>query len=205
MNKTLEHTNKDRLERAWQALESAQRLQDDRITYRLDHVNLYIEDVEGEWLETWGKEPGESPKKPMNVERWDRSIFEPEWQALEEFFCPEEHCWELVFKTAGVKGVKFVGLGDEAPDRALALVVTIEAQSERQMGVLVQLYSSGDRLSLPDGLKLSLLSPTEEILHEVAAHPSDRALQMEWSGQPPEQIRVRVALEEPSITEEFAI
>ncbi|MDF0556023.1 hypothetical protein [Kamptonema sp. UHCC 0994] len=36
-----------------QAVEKAQKLQDDRIKFGIDHVKLYVEDVEGDWLEKW--------------------------------------------------------------------------------------------------------------------------------------------------------
>ncbi len=45
--------NRDKLSKVLQAVEKAQKLQDDRIKFGLDHVNLYVDDLEGDWLETW--------------------------------------------------------------------------------------------------------------------------------------------------------
>ncbi|GAA6620410.1 hypothetical protein [Scytonema sp. NUACC26] len=48
--------NRDKLSKVLQAVEKAQKLQDDRIEFGLDHVNLYVDDVEGDWLETWDED-----------------------------------------------------------------------------------------------------------------------------------------------------
>ncbi len=45
-----------RLEKFLQAVEEAQKLQDDLLKYGLDAVHLYVEDVEGDWLEKWQEE-----------------------------------------------------------------------------------------------------------------------------------------------------
>ncbi len=44
----------DRVAKALQSLRAAQKLQDDRLNFGIDHINLYVEDVEGDWLERWG-------------------------------------------------------------------------------------------------------------------------------------------------------
>ncbi len=36
-----------------EALATARQMQQDWLTYGLDFVHLYIEDVDGDWLETW--------------------------------------------------------------------------------------------------------------------------------------------------------
>lgn len=46
----------ERLEKFLQAVEEAQKLQDDLLKYGLDAVHLYVEDVEGDWLEKWQEE-----------------------------------------------------------------------------------------------------------------------------------------------------
>lgn len=43
----------ERLEEFLQAVEEAQKFQDDLLKYGLDAVHLYVEDVEGDWLEKW--------------------------------------------------------------------------------------------------------------------------------------------------------
>jgi len=42
------------LDKFAQALATARQMQQDWLTYGLDFVHIYVEDVDGDWLETWG-------------------------------------------------------------------------------------------------------------------------------------------------------
>ena len=57
---SIARSDKERLEKVWQSLEAAQKLQSDRLSFGLDHVNLYVEDVDGDWLERWGEDEEEN-------------------------------------------------------------------------------------------------------------------------------------------------
>ncbi|WZI66304.1 MAG: hypothetical protein HEQ35_18840 [Gloeotrichia echinulata IR180] len=46
----------DRLEQFLQHLEEARQLQRDWMTYGLDCVDIYFEDIDGDWLEKWGED-----------------------------------------------------------------------------------------------------------------------------------------------------
>jgi hypothetical protein len=37
-----------------QALATARQMQQNWLTYGVDYINFYVEDVDGDWLETWG-------------------------------------------------------------------------------------------------------------------------------------------------------
>ncbi|MEG4303114.1 ribonuclease III domain-containing protein [Microcoleus sp. D3_18a_C4] len=43
------------LQKVWEELEAARKMQDDWMNYGVDFVDLYVEDAGGEWLEKWGK------------------------------------------------------------------------------------------------------------------------------------------------------
>ncbi|MEH2056502.1 MAG: hypothetical protein V7K97_10170 [Nostoc sp.] len=45
-----------RLDNLLQAVEAAQKVQDDIIKYGLEAANLYCDDVDGDWLKTWGED-----------------------------------------------------------------------------------------------------------------------------------------------------
>jgi hypothetical protein len=204
MGTTIQTSSKDRLEKAWQALQAAQDLQEDRIRFGLDHVNLYVEDVEGDGLETWGEGP--EWQHPVNLGKWFQEHFEPGWQAIDEVFCPEEDSLTLIRETAGVKRAKTLQLGHQnSQHHPIALIVTIKAESHGETGVLVQVYPTGDRPELPAGLQLALLSHHGDRLHEVVARNADSGLQMELSGQPGERYSIQVTLERDRVTEEFVI
>ncbi|MDY6804359.1 MAG: hypothetical protein SXA11_11200 [Cyanobacteriota bacterium] len=59
-------SDKERLEKVWESLQAAQKLQNDRLTFGIDHVNLYVEDVDGDWLERWGEEEERDLKLDAN-------------------------------------------------------------------------------------------------------------------------------------------
>ncbi|NET14321.1 MAG: hypothetical protein F6K08_16545 [Okeania sp. SIO1H6] len=47
--------------------QEAQKLQEDRLTWGINHVNLYVENIDGDWLEKWGENEEElSEKLPIN-------------------------------------------------------------------------------------------------------------------------------------------
>jgi hypothetical protein len=48
-----------RLENFLKSVEAAQKLQDDIMKYGLDAAYLYCDDVDGDWLETWGDDEDE--------------------------------------------------------------------------------------------------------------------------------------------------
>ena len=56
-------SNKERLEKVWHALQAAQQLQEDRLTWGINHVNLYVENIDGDWLEKWGEDEEELSEK----------------------------------------------------------------------------------------------------------------------------------------------
>ncbi|MBX9256342.1 hypothetical protein H1Q63_20860 [Desmonostoc muscorum CCALA 125] len=45
-----------RLDNFLQAVEAAQKVQDDIMKYGLEAAHLYCDDVDGDWLETWGED-----------------------------------------------------------------------------------------------------------------------------------------------------
>lgn len=56
MGKEIPTDRQERLEKFIKAVEAAQKLQDDFLKYGLACVDLYVEDVDGDWLERWGED-----------------------------------------------------------------------------------------------------------------------------------------------------
>lgn len=106
---------------------------------------------------------------------------------------------------AGVRRVKQVDLGMQVAGVAVALAVAIAQKGNGQVGVLLQVYPTGNEAYLPPDLKLILLDDSGEILYEVTARRADVYIQLKFSGQPGEPFSVSVALGEASITEDFAL
>ena len=55
-NRQQTHSYETPVEEFAQALTTARRMQHDWLTYGVDYVHFYVEDVESNWLETWGDE-----------------------------------------------------------------------------------------------------------------------------------------------------
>ncbi|MCL1468153.1 DUF1822 family protein [Argonema galeatum] len=192
-------SNADRLEKVWLALQAAQKLQDDRLTFGLDHVDMYVEDVEGDWLEQWGED------ERVNLRQWLENIFVAGWQTVEEILGIEERDLAFVFRTAGIKRAKLIDLGMRLDGRDVALIVTIKPEEEQKIGVLLQVRSISEESYLPENLKLILLSNDGEVLYEVTARSADNVIQMEFDGEPGEEFSVQVALGEMCVREDFVI
>lgn len=106
---------------------------------------------------------------------------------------------------AGVRRVKLLDLGMQVAGQTVALAVAILQKSDRQVGVLLRVYPTGNEPYLPSDLKLILLDTSGQILREVTARRADVYIQLKLSGEPGEKFSVRVALGEASITEDFAL
>jgi hypothetical protein len=46
----------EQLDKFAESLEAARKMQQEWLTYGLDFVHLYVEDVDGDWLENWGSD-----------------------------------------------------------------------------------------------------------------------------------------------------
>lgn len=189
----------DRLEKVWQALQAAQKLQDDRVNFGLAHVDMYVQDVEGDWLEHWGQ------NERVNLGQWLENIFTFGWQTVEEILGVSEQDLAFAFRTAGIKRAKLIDLGIRLDSRDVALIVTIKPEQEQQIGVLLQVHSIGNEAYLPENLQLILLGNDGEILYEVTARIADNVIQMEFDGEVGEEFSVQVALGDISVTESFVI
>lgn len=192
-------SNADRLEKLWQSLQAIQQLQDDRIIFGLDHVDIYVEDVGGDWLDLWGEE------ERVNLRQWLENIFEVGWQTVESLLGGEEDNLALVFRTAGIKRGKYIDLGIRLDGRDVALVVTIKPEESETIGILLQVHSITDDTYLPDNLQLRLLGNDGNILYEVTARNADNVIQIEFEGEQGEEFSVQVALGDFCVKEDFLI
>lgn len=106
---------------------------------------------------------------------------------------------------AGVRRVKLIDFGMQLAGQTVALAVALVQKANQQVGVLVQVYPTGEAAFLPSNLKLVLLDCTGQVLREVVARQADVYVQLKFSGQPEESFSVRVVLKEAEITEDFVI
>lgn len=55
-NKRETHSCNNQVDTFAEALATARQMQQNWLTYGVDFVNFYVEDVDGDWLETWGND-----------------------------------------------------------------------------------------------------------------------------------------------------
>ncbi|WP_449416129.1 DUF1822 family protein [Phormidium nigroviride] len=210
--------NQDRLSKVLQAVEKAQKLQDDRIKFGLDHVNLYVEDVEGDWLETWDDDEesllletntcqiDKNGKTIVRLGQWFQQIIESGWHSVEEVLGTKEPDLALFsLRIVEARRAKFIDLGMQLAGHPVALIVTIREEDEQNFSILLQVQPIDDTTHLPESLKLMLLSPSGEVLHQEQARNASAILEVELGGKSGESFRVQVALDDVSVTEDFVI
>ena len=94
---------------------------------------------------------------------------------------------------------------------SVSLIVGLMPKSESQFEVLVQvLPTTRDRQVLPPHLKLTILSSEGDIFREVEARTNsqgiiDDCIQLRHSFPIGSRFRIRISLENTSVTEDFAI
>ena len=191
-----------RVEKALQSLRAAQKLQKDRLNFGIDHVNLYVEDVEGDWLERWGEDENTPDQTPINLGQWLQQVFEDAWLAVEEALGIEQASLAFRFRN-GVKRAKLIDLGMQLGGHAVALILTIMPDTDRSINILMQVRPIDDETYLPQHLKLVLLSADGEVLYKVSARSTDNVVQIEFRVQPETQFQIEVALGDVSVTKNF--
>ena len=193
-----------RVAKALQSLRAAQKLQEDRLNFGIDHINFYVEDVEGDWLERWREDENTPSQTPINLRQWLQQVFEDAWLTVEEALGIEEA--SLAFGTRnGIKRAKLVDLGMQLAGHAVALILTILPESDQSINIVVQVHPIDDKTYLPQYLKLVLLSTDGEVMYKVSARSSDNVIKIEFKGQPGKQFQIEVVLGDVSVTENFVI
>jgi hypothetical protein len=198
-------SSEDRLEKVWQSLRAAQQLQEDRLTFGLDHVDLYVEDVGGDWLERWGKDEDELGEALVNLGEWFQQLFAAGWQSVEELLGAGESCLAFEFRSGDINRAKLINLETRTDIYTAAIVVILRPKTDNTTDILLQVYPTGTATYLPEGLELVLLCPEGEVLYNVTARSADYVIQIEFSAETGERFSVKVALGDDCVREDFAI
>ena len=189
----LTNQDKDRLEKIWHLLQDAEKLQQERINSGFDYVNLYVEDVESDWLENWGEAV---PELPVRLRQWFHSVFETDWYSIEDIFGTEDT--SIALKTAGVKRGKWIEL-----EQPVALIVTIKQESSSKTSILLQILSAEPSICLPENIQMTLRSNLGDFLGCAIAHRMSHVIQMEFTVQLGEEFTVEIASGDLQVTQDF--
>ena len=218
MEKENERAASEKLAEFRQALAAARKLQQDWITYGVESVDHYVEDIDGDWWETWGADKeagnGRSPgieseqsrlaapsSTVVNLRPWLQNNFaktvEAGWQTMEKFFGSRQA--SLAVRYAAGQRSKLIDLGIGNP---VALIITLTPEEEEEITVLLQLRPTESQ-TLPSGLKLILGDASGDRISESTATEEDEFIQGQYSCQPGFGFTVTVALGDASVTENF--
>jgi hypothetical protein len=89
INQQKTHSN-EQVDKFAEALAAARQMQQEWLNYGLDFVHLYVEDVDGDWLETWGN---------------DEILGNPVLDTIKEFLVSDDDVAVLVRKYVGERSL----------------------------------------------------------------------------------------------------
>jgi hypothetical protein len=58
-----------KVDSAIESLRASRKLQEDRLAHGSKHVDLYVDDVEGDWLENWDDNEPDEAERPNSVQQ----------------------------------------------------------------------------------------------------------------------------------------
>ncbi|MEH1946615.1 MAG: hypothetical protein V7K77_06615 [Nostoc sp.] len=111
-----------RLDNFLQAVEAAQKVQDDIMKYGLEAAHLYCDDVDGDWLKTWGEDEDEQQnfvELVINFLQSDDLVAvrvkkQLKDKSLQEIAVGLERCWSLSEEEDRIFALKNVLAGSVA-------------------------------------------------------------------------------------------
>ena len=167
-----------------------------------DSQQTELQDLAEELLEKldeiWGGEPVNQPVEVLR--QWLEGIFRKDWQ-------PKEAVLTTVLKSGEqsqeVSRVKLIELGSHV----VALLVSVGLDSENEFSIHLRLYPAARAIHLPEGLQLTIVDDESgEILSQDQAEETNDSMKIElekWNQG--DRFSVKVAIDDISITESFAI
>ena len=140
---------------------------------------------------------------PINLSRWLKKEVEASWQTLEELFADSPP--QLAFRSDDEKRGKLIDLGVRLAHRPLALIISLQPETDQKINLLIQLRPLDSETTLPPGLTLRLISETGEPLYEVIARDSDHLIQMAFDAEPAEAFSLELEWEDFYLCEDFIL
>ncbi|PSF33168.1 hypothetical protein C7H19_20395 [Aphanothece hegewaldii CCALA 016] len=144
-------------------------------------------------------------KQIVNLGQWWQNRFEETWQSLENLMETGYNASLLNLRDSEqnvIKRVKLVNL--EGTDRQFVLLLVLETEPDRRLGIRVRLGTTESPLCLPSNLRLALISASGEILQSVEARSVDNFIQLKRFKCPKKmRFSIEVSLDNFSFIEEF--
>lgn len=194
-------------------LEGAREIQQDWLEYGLNFVDLYIDDVEGDWLESWGEETTTSESFQVNTRQWLEGIFEQGWRSLQSLFDDYQLSYvpamtrELETEGEQVKAVKPLHFDTTPIPKVLALLVVRLPLEDGRVRTEIKLHPMGKKGMLPQGLELRALDENDQLIQDpVISGERDSLIQLRGITAPTgTPLQVQVIFQEIVKTEYFSL
>ncbi len=152
---------------------------------------------------------------PIQLSNWLDNLFTKGWQSLQEYLQSQNYEPGFNFrspalitskpktgKTNLAEGIKLIKF--EKAEQQVALVVGADLKTQLESTISVKVFPLGSSTYLPQDLQLLILSETGEPVVQTKAKAT-KQIEVEFSGEKGEQFRVKVVLDDFSITETFSI
>jgi len=160
-------------------------------------------------IETLLKKLHETTTNPLvNLSQWLERIFDASWQQVEALLNPPQTQLSFSFRNSQqaesdreIKRAKLI----ELADNLLALVLEIQPEYNESIDIRLMLHPTGNIITLPPSIQLTLLDELGNKLIETQARTTDNYIQLQFSGEAGERFSVKVSLGDASITEHFII
>jgi hypothetical protein len=205
---TTQSLSENRLQRALKALELEQTIQRDWLEHGLDFVNLYIEDLEGNWLETWGEDEPENVVW-NNGGEWLKGNLSLGWLPIASVFSANQ--------INLINGL-IVGYFEDNSQRAIAaktieleehsvgLLALLQLDNESKFSIVFELHPL-EKNELPENIKLSLLDEKGNLGQPfVSSKLGDKYLEIKlFKATIGTRFKVEISLGEFRITESFIL
>ncbi len=207
MRMTTQFLTEHRLQRALKALELEKTIQRDWLEHGIDFVNLYIEDVEGNWLDSWDEE--EDNNIWFEVSQGLKDNFNQDWQEIDAVFddSQRKQIYQLLTKyeepeTEKLNIVKTISL----ESNLVGLLVFFQRDLEDKFSIVFQLYPL-EKNTLPVNTKLSLLDEKGNLGQPfVTSKEGDSYLEIKFfKATIGTRFKIEVNLEEITMTEGFIL
>ncbi len=148
-----------------------------------------------------------SNKTLVKLKQWLENIIEAGWQDIETLLGTQSvnPAWNMRSKTgAFLSRGKLINLGILS-DRTMVLVVTLPADNEQEMDIIVEVRPTSGQTYLPPNLQLIVLDFEGISVMEAQTRSSNKNIQLQFSAEEGERFSVKLALGDVSVTEDFVI
>lgn len=184
----------------------------------LDSFLDCVEEVE----QQLASQPAELPanQQPVKLSKWLQNVFDAGWEAVENLLDPQSLEPSFQFRNTkiyseketsvvdnfayGIVRGKILNLDTGSKSTSIALLVWLQASSDNQMNVRLEIHGSQENPYLPQDLYVSVLDDRLATVMQAEAR-SARKLEFEFVGELEDKFYVRTSWNNTSATEAFII